>query len=162
MKYRRLTIEELKELEKQFHLFLAAHSIPAEEWQKMKSHQAEKAEEYIEAFSDFIFEKVLSQIEFMEYRSSQVIQIVDLRGDKMQMRGLKVVGNQEIDFKEDASPLELRALLLKKGGKLQLITAQKAFSEDPNLDKFRLMQKGFLILKDPSLYETLQSLEQEE
>lgn len=162
MKYRRLTIEELKELEKQFHLFLAAHSIPAMDWQKMKSNEPDKAEKLIDEFSDFIFENVLDKVEFLEYRNKDQIQIVDTRSDRMKMKGIKIVGNKKIDLQEDKPALELKAELMKHGGKVQMISGEKKFGEDPNMDKFKLMQKGFLITKDPTLYQTLSSLQEEE
>lgn len=162
MKYRRLTIDELKELEEQFHLFLAAHSIPAMDWQKMKSNEPEKAEDLIDQFSDFIFENVLEKIEFLEYRDENQIQIVDLRNDPIQMRGIRIVENDKINFTKEQSPETIKALMMKHGGKMQLITADKAYSDEPNRDKFNLMQKGFLICKDPSLYETLADLEHKE
>lgn len=162
MKYRRLTIEELKDLEKQFHLFLAAHSIPAMDWQKMKSNEPQKAEKFIDEFSDFIIENVLEKVEFLEYRNKNQIQIVDVRSDRMKMKGIKIVGNQKINLQEDRPPLELKAELIKHGGKVQMISADKKFSNDPNKDKFGLMQKGFLITKDPTLYQTLSSLQEEE
>jgi RNA-binding protein YhbY len=162
MKYRRLTIDELKELEREFHLFLSAHSIPAMEWQKMKSNNAEKAEELIQKFSDFIFDNVLDKVEFLEYRDEHQIQIADVRNDPFQMRGIRVIGNIKINFKEDQSPEMIKALLMKHGGKMQLISGDKKLENEPNLHKFNLMQKGFLISKDPDLYNTIKSMQEEE
>ena len=162
MKYRRLTIEELEELEKQFHYYLAAHSIPADDWQKLKSNDPDKAENIIDEFSDFIFESILSDVDFLEYRSQHQIQIVDVRNDPMIMKGIKVVGSSKIDFTKDTPALQWKAELMKSGGKVQMMSGKKSIEDQPNVEKFKLMEKGFLILKDPALFQTLSSLHEEE
>ncbi len=66
MRFRRLTLEELKPLEKEFVYFLASHSIPAEDWVKMKEEKSARVDELIEEFSDFILQGSLQKIEFVE------------------------------------------------------------------------------------------------
>jgi hypothetical protein len=56
MKYKRLTTEELKHLEKEFVNFLASAQITGSDWEKMKANEIEKAEELLDVFSDLVFE----------------------------------------------------------------------------------------------------------
>jgi len=51
MKYRRLRREELEELEPQFIRFLAAQSIPAQDWSKLKVTDEKRANVLIDQFS---------------------------------------------------------------------------------------------------------------
>ena len=60
MKFRRLTNEELQELEKEFVQFLVSNTVTADDWEKIKEDNPERAEGLIEIFSDIVFEKVIS------------------------------------------------------------------------------------------------------
>ena len=75
MKYRRLRLDELEEVEEKFVQFLAANGIASEDWQKMKDTQKDKADEMIDIFSDFVFENAFDPFLFLEYAT--VISCVD-------------------------------------------------------------------------------------
>ena len=75
MKYKRLSIEELKALEKEFISFLASAQITGQDWEKMKVEEASKAEELIDVFSDLVYEKVMNKIQYLEYRDQRSINI---------------------------------------------------------------------------------------
>jgi chloramphenicol O-acetyltransferase len=65
VKYKRLTLTELKLLEKQFIQYLAFNSISAKDWEKMKTCDLDKVEAVIDDFSDFIYESTLTKIEYL-------------------------------------------------------------------------------------------------
>ena len=159
MKYRRLNNAELQDLEDEFVRFLAAHSIPVEDWQKYQEHQPDKVNEWIEKFSDFVFEKTLTGVDFLQLKQKNALRIIDVRSNPFQMKGLQVIDNPHIDLTQNEKPDEWQAKLSTHGGKIQLISAEKALKESPNMEKFKLMQQGFLILKDASLYDTLADLQ---
>ena len=69
MKYRRLTNDELTELEKEFVRFLASNHITALDWEKLKGHDPKRVESLIEVFSDIVFEKILQGIEYLEFKT---------------------------------------------------------------------------------------------
>ncbi len=161
MKYRRLDKEELKTLEKEFIQFLAAHSIPAEDWDRMKSTAPEEAEQWLDKFSDFVFEKTLTDVDFMELRQPHTIQIVQVNTSPFLMRGIRVIGNQHINFLDQSSPQTWQKLLQEHGGKLQTFQATKTPEASPNEEKFKLMNAGYLILRDPKLFHTLAELQKE-
>ena len=73
MKYRRLRQDELESLEKEFVRFLASNQVTAEDWEKLKAGALEKAEKLIEIFSDIVFEKILSDVEYMEFQTPRDI-----------------------------------------------------------------------------------------
>lgn len=73
MRFRRLTLEELQPLEKEFVYFLASHSIPAEDWVKMKEEKSPKVDELIEDFSDFILHGSLQKIAFVEQHQNDSV-----------------------------------------------------------------------------------------
>jgi len=144
MKYRRLKKEELEELEKEFIRFLATHSIPSQDWEKMKKENRELAE---------------SDVHFMELRQAHNIQIVKVDEDPFTMRGIRVIDNPYLNFLDHSSPKTWNKILEKHGGKLQTFQATKTPKKTKNEEKFAFMQNGYLILKDPKLFYTLEDLQ---
>jgi len=159
MKYRRLSHEELAELEKEFIRFLATHSMPAADWEKIKTEKPTEAEEWIHRFSDFVFEKTLSDVKYMELRSAHNIQIVKVDKTPFIMRGIRVIDNPYLNFLDESSPQTWNKILKEHGGKLQTFHATKSPSSSANESKFEFMQNGYLILKDPSLFHSLEELQ---
>lgn len=159
MKYRRLKKGELEELEKEFIRFLATHSIPSKDWEKMKKENRDLAESWIDKFSDFVFEKTLSDVHFMELRQAHNIQIVKVDEDPFTMRGIRVIDNPYLNFLDHSSPKTWNKILEEHGGKLQTFQATKTPINSKNEEKFAFMQNGYLILKDPKLFYTLEELQ---
>ena len=65
MKYRRLTQEELREVEQEFIQYLAGEGIPSEEWAQMLVLQ-EGIDDHLDAFSELFFDRATGAIEFLE------------------------------------------------------------------------------------------------
>ena len=63
MQYRRLTKEQLGELQQEFINFLATQSVTAEEWQHIKRERPNVAEQELDVFSDLIWEGVLAKVD---------------------------------------------------------------------------------------------------
>ncbi len=73
MKYRRLSTDELQELEKEFVHFLVSNGIAADDWVKLKEEENDKAEALIDTFSDVVMEKVLGKVDFLEKREKSSV-----------------------------------------------------------------------------------------
>ena len=76
MKYQRLSKEQLEELHVEFINFLATQSITAEEWSDIKENKPQVAEEEIDIFSDLVWEKVLTNAQYLEHFSSSELTYV--------------------------------------------------------------------------------------
>ena len=159
MKYRRLNQEELIELEQEFVRFLAAHSMPASDWESLKRDQPEDAEKWIERFSDFVFEKTLSDVNYLELRTAHNIQIVKVDTVPFIMRGIRVIDNPYLNFLDESSPQTWNKILKEHGGKLQTFQATKTPKGTVNEAKFEFMENGYLILKDPNLFYSRENLQ---
>ncbi|PHN05766.1 DUF6495 family protein [Flavilitoribacter nigricans] len=158
MKYRRLTLEELSELEQDFIQFLSANGIPGPDWEKIKEDDPAKAEGLIELFSDIIFDKTLDQIEYLEYKTPKDIKIFHCEKHKIVMNGLLVDGKSDIDFTQAQDPEEMSRLLASSGAKLKIYTAQKKYHPNRKMELFKMMEDGALISRDGALFKTLESL----
>jgi hypothetical protein len=144
MKYRRLTREQLEELHPEFINFLATQSITAEEWQGLKASKPEVAEAEIDVFSDLIWEGVLSRVTYLENISAQHMHLFYCAEKEMKLISVRV-HNPEVDLQQEEG-----FAWFKKNWQsdwVEYLTASKAYSADPNQDKFGLIEQGGVITR---------------
>lgn len=144
MKYTRLTKEQLEELHPEFINFLATQSITKEEWDSLKKDKPEVAEEELDVFSDLVWEGVLTKVKYLENISEQQMHLFFLAEKEMKLIAVKVM-NPDVDL---TSPVGFN--WFKKNWQSDFVdymTASKAYMEEPNSDKFQLIQEGAIITK---------------
>ncbi|GAB5472728.1 MAG: DUF6495 family protein [Maribacter sp.] len=154
MKYTRLTKEQLEELHEEFINFLATQSITGEEWKTLKNEKPEVAEDEIDVFSDLIWEGVLSKVAYLENVSAQQMHLFYCAEKEMKLFSVKVM-NPEIDLTSNEG-----FAWFKKNWQsdfVEYLTASKAYTEDKNLDIFKLIQQGAVITKG-GLYQWFESM----
>ncbi len=144
MKYQRLTKEQLEELHQEFINFLATQSITAEEWGDIKANKPEVAEDEMDVFSDLVWEGVLSNAKFLEHFSKDQMHLFYLGETEMNLIAIKV-NDPAIDITTRGGYDWLRNNLLDD--KVAFYNANKSYSEDPNMDKFKLILQGANITK---------------
>ncbi len=144
MKYSRLTKEQFEELHQEFINFLATQSITAVEWSDIKTNKPEAAEQELDVFSDLIWEGVLNQANYLEHISPQQMHLFNLSETNMHVIAVKLtIDNVDLTTKEGFN--WLRDNLLDDA--VEFLQANKTYSEDKNLDKFKLIQQGANITK---------------
>ncbi|RAJ17045.1 DUF6495 family protein [Olleya aquimaris] len=153
MKYSRLTKEQFEELHKEFINFLATQSITADEWAKLKTEKPEVAEQELDVFSDLVWEGVLTAAKYLEHISPQNIHLFALNEDHMHLIGIKI--NKPIDVTTKDGFNWLRNNLMDES--VEFMQAKKDYTEDKNLDKFKLIQQGSAITKG-ELYQYMNKL----
>lgn len=154
MKYKRLTTEELKELEPEFINFLASAQITGPDWDKMKKNELSKAEELIEVFSDMVYEKVMSKIKFLEYRDITTLNIFNCVEDKIILVGLRVNEHSQIDL--TASDISSQ-WSESHSNAVNVIKTERPYNKERGLEIFELLQSGCLITDD-RLYNVLNAM----
>jgi len=153
MKYRRLTKQQLEELQPEFINFLAAQSITGEEWKNLKEEKAAVAEDEIDVFSDLIWEGVLTKVNYLENVSAQHMHLFHCAEKEMKLISVKVM-NPDIDL-----TTSIGFNWFKKNWQsdfVEYLTASKAYVEE-NLDKFKLIEQGAVITKG-DLYKWFESM----
>lgn len=144
MKYTRLSKEQFEELHQEFINFLATQSITAKEWADIKANKPEVAEEELDIFSDLVWEGVLRKVKYLEHISPQQMHLFHLKENDMQLIAIKL----KIDTVDLTTPEGydwFRNNLLSDD--VEFLTANKAYSDDKALDKFKLIQQGGVITK---------------
>ncbi len=144
MKYTRLSKEQLEALHQEFINFLATQSITADEWADIKINKPEVAEEEIDIFSDMIWEGVLNKVEFLEHFSKDQIHLFFLTEEKMHLIAIKVK-NKAINLLTDEGYKWLQQNLMDDS--VAFFNATKDYTEDKNVDKFKIIEQGANITK---------------
>ncbi|WP_142783423.1 DUF6495 family protein [Changchengzhania lutea] len=143
MKYSRLTKEQFEELHQEFINFLATQSVTAEEWTNLKENKPDLAEMELDVFSDLIWEGVLNKAEYLEHISPQHMYLFFLGENNMQAIILNL--KNDVDITTDEGYAWLRENLMDD--QVEFLQADKAYSDDKNLDKFKMIEQGAVITK---------------
>lgn len=151
MKYRRLTIKELQELEDEFVKYLVINSITADDWVEIKENEPEKAERLIELFSDAVFERILRNINFLDYRGKKELYSYQCLQDKMVLIGMTTGAGSEADFSD---PEFLKKAAGQAPENVKVFTTEKIYSGNRETELFDMLQKGCEI-SDGKLFKTL-------
>lgn len=154
MKYKRLNIEELKALENEFVSFLASAQFTGPDWEKMKKMESAKAEELIDVFSDLVYEKVMSKINYLEFRDQKSMNIFHCMDDKIVLVGLRVKENSSFDLTAEDVFSQWNESTIKA---VNVIKTEKKYSKDRGEEVFELLQNGCFITDD-KLYKTISKL----
>jgi len=144
MKYTRLTKQQFEELHHEFINFLATQSITASEWETIKKNKPQVVEEELDVFSDLVWEGVLGKVTYLENISRQQMHLFLLSDKEMKLISVKIL-NPDIDLNTS-----LGFNWFKKNWQsdfVEYLSASKAYTEDKNLDKFKLIQEGAVITK---------------
>lgn len=145
MKYKRLGTSELKELEKEFIIFLSSAQITGLDWDKMKKNEQEKAEELIDVFSDLVYEKVMSKIFFLEFRDKKELNIFHFEDDKIVLNGIRMKEDSSIDLLSDDLFSEWNA---NKSNEISIIKTEKVYIKERGIELFEMLEKGCYITDD--------------
>jgi hypothetical protein len=161
-KYRRLQQDELDELQTEFVRFLASYKITAQDWEQLKQDDLERVDELILQFSDLIFERVLSKVEYLILKKRRELRTFKLLDNKVKLLGLinngDDNGNVTLDFRKNDRAEEMMRQMQISGDEIRLYAAERKYKKGKKYEAFILMEEGALIAKDSTLYDLLDGL----
>ena len=67
MRYHKLTEKQLHEMHREFSVFLSSQGIDKEKWNNIKKNKPRDIGNYINLFSDIVWEKILTDCEFVDF-----------------------------------------------------------------------------------------------
>lgn len=150
-KYRLLTIDELKELEKEFINYLILNGLTADDWEKIKNEAPDKAQNFIEQFSDLVFERIITKVEYLEQRTPKELKTFQCLKDKIVLVGMYAEADSEADF---TNAEYIRTAAVNPPDSLKVYTTEKTYTQDREKEIFDLVQSGCLI-SDGRLFKAL-------
>ncbi|MGK7391109.1 MAG: DUF6495 family protein [Candidatus Cyclobacteriaceae bacterium M2_1C_046] len=150
-KYRKLTLDELQHLEKEFVEYLVINGITADEWVKIKEDEKEKAERIIELFSDVVFEDILRKARYLDFRSTKEIYSYQCLADKIVMVALTADPQSDIDFSNEGS---VKKAMDQSSKLIRIFTTDKPYHKQREVEIFNMLESGCEI-SDGKLFKTL-------
>jgi len=144
MKYRQLTKEQFEALHEDFSKFLATQQIDASEWEQMKTAKPEMAEEELNIFSDLVWEDVLNKVDFLEHISEKHINLFKCHSKEIIRIYIKLNNKNKSFLKPEDYNWFLENPL---DNSFEYFKASKKYSEERNLELFKLIEMGSEISK---------------
>lgn len=149
--YRKLSLEELNEMEKEFIDFLVLNGITGDDWVKLKVTNPEKAEGICDAFSDVVFTKILKNIRYIERHAAKQIVTIYCDDNQMSLLGLDVPDDIDIDL---TNPEQFKTLKSNPPKGLRTLKSSKQYSKPRETELWDMLNDGFFV-SDQKLYMAL-------
>jgi len=137
MRFRRLNSEELFSLETEFKQFLVIHALYDKEWRLLAEENPEKAEQFIELFSDLVLEKVYNQVSFLVHFSSTMVSFFDMRNNPLKAYHIKCSEGLSLQNEEG-----LQQALSVHFNELHFYRGEKQLQQEKADEVFDLIRKG--------------------
>ena len=153
-KYKLLTEQELKELEKEFVDFLVINGIVVDDWLKIKEQSTEKTEEIILLFSDVVYEQVLRSTQYIKSVTPKRILCFHCLESKMVLMGLDARNAEGIDFSRIHY---LEEILRDFPPSLSVLHSNKEYQDSRERDIFKMLERGAEI-SDGNLFKSISLL----
>ena len=150
-KYRRLTIEELKELEKEFIDFLVLNGITGDDWLKMKTKSPEKAEQMLSLFSDVIFEGILRKVKYLDFRAEKMVRTFQCLKEKIILVGMQAEENSSANFLDQNY---IQTALQNPPKDIRVYTTEKKYNKKREAELFDMISAG-CVISDGKLFKAL-------
>ena len=141
MKFSRLSIAELKSLEKEFVEFLAVNGIDSDYWVTLKKEELSKAEDLIDVFSDLVWQKSIDKIKFLEHRTATSLKLFKCENAFIELVGI------DGDIKEFKAEIN-------NGNKFAIYHHKKDYSPNRDQELFGMVKTGCSIT-DENLFNTI-------
>ena len=153
MKYRRVTLEELKPLENEFIDFLVINGIAATDWEYLLTHDIENSNKILDAFGEVVLEDIMRKTRFLEFRSVGELITFNCTSDLIYMAGIRFddYEKQRIDFNNDQS---IKRLLNNPCDGIMVFTDYKKYSSNREKEIFDMIEEGCLI-SDGKLFKAI-------
>lgn len=138
-KYKPLSIEELKTLEKEFVEFLVINGIMHDDWNKMKDEDPAGTQKMTELFSDVVWESILRNTKYLDFRSPHSIKCFQCLDDKIVLVGVDSTST-------DMSTAAFAKLPTKEyPDDVVAFTTEKKYSKSRELEVFEMLDWGCVI-----------------
>jgi hypothetical protein len=146
MKYTRLTQEQFHTLAEEFALFLAAQSIDAKSWDRLKNTDAEAVDRQLDAFSDLVWEEVLTKAVYLEHRTTRDCFIFKAEAHTISVLRFFWSGGT-LDWTEVDLFIWLQSHWTDES--LEINKGTKSYATDRQQEIFKLIQQGASIADAP-------------
>lgn len=155
LKYRALTSAELLELENEFKQFLIVHEIYDAEWRELATKNPQKAQEFIDLFSNIVLEKVYTQFTGLLHIGLDFMTVFDFQGKVWTLYHFQT---NTANLFTQCTPDNFITIIQNSWSELRLQTGTKKSSEQKAQEVHALISKGAIPLHPTILQDFLNLL----
>lgn len=152
-KFRRLRMDELEKLEKEFVRFLAAQSITAVDYQNILVADPQKQLELIDRFSDVVLTKTLSNIKILEQKTPKRLIYFTFYKDHAALHGFELAESQETDLTNFSHPEQIMHFILTNPLHINWLKGIKPYRKEKLVEILEVLENNCLIVQDDSVYQ---------
>lgn len=153
-RFRLLTANELQELEPEFKQFLIVNELYDKEWRQLAAQDPQKAQSFIELFSDIVLEKTYQKAQGLAQIGQDFIALFLLQDEKWQLLQFKFENGQ---LQKKLELNELFGFLKTHWSNAQLMKGSKPSPSNKPESVHQIVQNGAQIL-GPRMCQQLQEL----
>ena len=153
LKYHKLSEAQFNEMYREFTLFLASQNIDKRDWLIIKSKKPELVDKYLNSFSDLVWEKILSNCQYLEF--STVSQIFLFHTKENSVDALIVKIDKKLADLNTAEGFK-KVLTLLQSEKVDIFESSNVYTPSRNEFIYDYLRKGSVI-SDGKRYELLKS-----
>ena len=144
MRYHKLTEKQLHQMHREFSIFLSSQGIDKKKWNFIKQNKSKEVSKYINLFSDIVWEKILTNCEFIDFLSPDQIflfetnkKIAHLLVVKLKSENLDLTTSRGFEY----------MLKIVHEDSVELFEASKSYTPSRNLFIYNQLKKGAIITK---------------
>lgn len=152
MKYKRLSSEELQELQPEFVNFLATNQVTADDWVNLKASNMDRVDDLIDVFSDMVFENVLKKIKYVEHVTRQDWMVFHCKEEGLHMIGIQLSDESGLDLTDPDFFEQWNAAPDSVG--ITMYSKESTYTEEREKIIFQLLESGCSIAEE-KLFNTL-------
>jgi len=139
LRFKCLSSDELTVLEQQFVSFLAAQSILAPDWEKMKEADPTQAQEIIEDFSNLVYGSVMSDARYLERTTKHTLYCYQCLNDRFVLIALEMEQGSDVDIRT----MDMNSITaIAANNQLHIYTTEKPYTNDKADEVFAMMELG--------------------
>jgi hypothetical protein len=143
MKYHRLSNEDFHELRDEFVRFLAAHSITASDWEKIKAHDVEQTGVLLDEFSDLVIHRALTNIKSLRLVSAKEMYVFRFDEKEASVVHLELGKDSPHDLTNPDTITSIANGTLKLDAlDPKMETGKKKLTGDREVEMYLLMRQG--------------------
>ncbi len=154
MKYRCLSYEELTALQKEFFHFLASNHVTGEDWVDLQKNAPERAFSLIELFSDLVFDKILTNTQYLEQRQEKSLRIFKCNTDTIELVALEIAAQSPLSLDQPTALAEAMGNLQNTQG-ISVYHSSKKYDNTREQDLFKMMTYEQCYKTDNKLFDLL-------
>lgn len=148
LKYRVLSKEELEPLNEEFLKYLLVANVTPQNWEALKENNHEAVEKHIEVFSNLVLDKILSDVNFVDIVLNDRIEVYQFLKEKAYIFIIENKTHGSFNF-------STQSLTELNFNQVDFIKGEKEYSEDRELEVFKILQKENASISNGDLFKKI-------